>query len=495
MADNIVDDIFDEAHHTFEGIRRYVNQLSRYHPDQRNHQFYTRLSLAKTNLDRIKDAISTENYQGVKGKIDELSIEFNDEPEQTVTRTLGKVHDGTNKRGNKRYDIDQDHLEHLLSMGCTITTIGKEGLLGTKLHPNTIHNFIRRNQMKSVRERFSNISDEDLREHIQELNRKFPNSGICQVWSMLKTLSPPIIVQRDRVAKLLGEIDPVGVAMRWAQVVPRRIYKVPSPNSLWHIDTHHKLIRWNFVINGCVDGYSRLVVILQVHTDNLAASMLCDFMVAIEKYAIPSRVRADKGGEFTHICRLMDEVNGENRGSFLKGKSIHNVRIERLWRDVFSKVLSKYYNIFCLLEEKNILDIDNPIHLSCLHHTFGRRIQGDLDFWKNAFNIHPIRTERNCTPKQLWYNASIKLIDSESTAMKNLFSRNPSDYEDILRRYKDLDTIPEPETIKKVLPRFRLPLSNEKITELNESIDVLRKSDSEGIDIYGEVMKFVYSSL
>lgn len=255
-------------------------------------------------------------------------------------------------------------------------------------------------------------------------------------------------------------------------------------------------LRWNFVINGCVDGYSRLIVVLQVHTNNLASSMLGDFLNALGKYGIPSRVRADSGGEFTHICKLMNEVNGNDRGSFMRGKSIHNVRIERLWRDVFSKVLSKYYNIFCTMEENQILDINNEIHISCLHYVFGKRISGDLDLWKNAYNMHPIRTEKNCSPNQMWFNASMQYTSSSNnTAMDNLFSRDPSEYDHIIAKYKNTDSLPEPDTIKKVLPRYELPLTNAQQLQLENAIDVLRESDSHGIDIYGEVMKFVYNHL
>ena len=55
--------------------------------------------------------------------------------------------------------------------------------------------------------------------------------------------NPTIIVQRERCRRLLGDVDPVGTAQRWAQVTNRRQYSVPTPNTLWHIDLNHKLIQ------------------------------------------------------------------------------------------------------------------------------------------------------------------------------------------------------------------------------------------------------------
>ena len=42
----------------------------------------------------------------------------------------------------------------------------------------------------------------------------------------------------------LIRIDEAAVAMRWSQVIRRRVYQVPGPNALWHIDGNHKLIRY-----------------------------------------------------------------------------------------------------------------------------------------------------------------------------------------------------------------------------------------------------------
>ena len=33
----------------------------------------------------------------------------------------------------------------------------------------------------------------------------------------------------------------------------RRQYRVAHPNSVWHIDSNHKLIRWRLIVHGAID--------------------------------------------------------------------------------------------------------------------------------------------------------------------------------------------------------------------------------------------------
>ena len=92
----------------------------------------------------------------------------------------------------------------------------------------------------------------------------------------------------------------------------------------------------------------------------------------MQKFGLPSRVRCDKGGENVDVSSFMlsHPLCGPNRGSVLVGRSVHNQRVERMWRDIFQGVIRLYYSLFFYLEGINILDIDNDLHLFCLQYLF-----------------------------------------------------------------------------------------------------------------------------
>jgi hypothetical protein len=100
-------------------------------------------------------------------------------------------------------------------------------------------------------------------------------------------------------------------------------------------------------VHGGVDGYTRIPVYLKCSTNNQADTVLQLSQDAVAEYGLPSRIRSDKGGEnvLVSIFMLNHPLRGPGRGSMIVGKSVHNQRIERLWRDVFDGVLYIYTTI------------------------------------------------------------------------------------------------------------------------------------------------------
>jgi hypothetical protein len=121
-----------------------------------------------------------------------------------------------------------------------------------------------------------------------------------------------------------------------------------------------------------------------------------------------------------HVGILMNILRGLNRGSIITGKSIHNQRIERLWRDVFKEVASTFYAEFYSLEDADVLHPDDPLHRCALHITYLPCINKRLAQFQEGWNNHKLRTERNKTPEQLWLSGM--LHNFHSTAPDGVFS-------------------------------------------------------------------------
>ncbi|XP_034067491.1 uncharacterized protein LOC117543372 isoform X1 [Gymnodraco acuticeps] len=246
------------------------------------------------------------------------------------------------------------------------------------------------------------LDDNSLDETVTQILQHHPNSGYKMMVGYLNARG--IRIQRQRVQESMRRVDPGGVLIRTLQLNPRRRrkYFVPAPNSLWHIDGNHKLIRWRFVVHGGIDGFSRLIVYLSAATNNRAAPVLRSFLEAANVYGVPSRVRSDKGGENVDVARYMVANRGENRNSHIAGRSVHNQRIERLWRDVYVGVLDLFYTMFFNLEREGLLNPDCEVHLYALHWCFVPHIQKHLQFFQQGWNCHRLSTEGNRSPLQLW---------------------------------------------------------------------------------------------
>ena len=229
--------------------------------------------------------------------------------------------------------------------------------------------------------RFTEISDNELDSIMKQIQRENPNCGRQLMCCYLTDRCVHVPRHRSRESVVRTDpvrTDPVRRLVRWRQVVSRRTYSVRRSNSLWHIDGHHSLIRWRMVMHSGIDGYSRMVVYLGCSTNNRSLTVYKLFKEAIEEYGVPSRVRSDKGGENILVCQFMIAVRGTDRGSHIAVSSVHNQRIERLWRDVYRYVCSTYHELFYAMEALGVLDPTSDEDLFVLHCVFLPRVNRSL---------------------------------------------------------------------------------------------------------------------
>ncbi|GES90881.1 uncharacterized protein LOC114531207 [Rhizophagus clarus] len=121
---------------------------------------------------------------------------------------------------------------------------------------------------------YSSLLDDNLDVVVRRLKQENPFSGIRILMGTLK--SEDVRITRQRLQNSIRRVDAFRNISRAIRTITRRVYKVAGPNALWHIDGNHKLIRWKFVIHAGIDGKGTY------------------------EFGIPSRIRADKGGE--NVC-------------------------------------------------------------------------------------------------------------------------------------------------------------------------------------------------
>lgn len=65
-------------------------------------------------------------------------------------------------------------------------------------------------------------------------------------------------------------------------------------------------------------------------------------------------------------------------------------------------VTNKYLDMLHSLESEGLLDLSVVEDLFSVHYTFLPRLQSDLDTFAEAWNHHPLSSEGNRSPEQLW---------------------------------------------------------------------------------------------
>ena len=206
---------------------------------------------------------------------------------------------------------------------------------------------------------------------------------------------------------------------------------------------------------------------------------------------------------------LTHRNRGPGRGSVITGKSVHNTRIERFWRDLFQGCTGLYYNLFYAMEDDGLLNASDPTHLYCLHNVFLARVNSSLRIYANAYAEHKLRTEHNQSPIQLWIRGQIQDqsvdVSEPMTPISLVFIYSSS----FIPLQLSLKCIcvgrtsslrqdpygPLPQVLQTsndvVVPSVDVRLSHELVEDIQQRFNPLRDSDSLGVDIFLEIMNYV----
>ena len=158
----------------------------------------------------------------------------------------------TSRRGRPRKLVNEHVLREAFAANSTIRISTLARIL--KVSRNTLK---RSMTVYGITRAYSNISQDELDEKVVAFFTDRPESGYLYLHEFLRSLG--LGVRRKDVKAAMARVRPLASALRDHGPIARRAYEVRRPNAIWHVDGHHKLILYGFVIHGFVDGFCRTV--------------------------------------------------------------------------------------------------------------------------------------------------------------------------------------------------------------------------------------------
>lgn len=167
----------------------------------------------------------------------------------------------------------------------------------------------------------------------------------------------------------------------------------------------------------------------------------------------------------------------------LTGQSVHNQRIERLWRDVHNYVITFYKNVFYYLESMEMLDPNNEIDVYALHYVFLPRLNKALYLFVMQWNNHPLSSEHGCTPFQVWTQGFYNYAQSDYTTVREVLDPNSVNFQHY--GIDDDGPLPNVQTQNFVeIPRSAIELTGDKLQTLMGDLDPLTNDNDHGVTAY-----------
>ena len=227
--------------------------------------------------------------------------------------------------------------------------------------------------------------------------------GYRRVHKALK--SKGYICRRDDVSQIFKQLNPDSVKLRKRRRLQRRRYVADGPNFVWHLDGHDKLKPFGFSIHGCIDGFSRYLIWLEVASSNKKPELIAKFYLDAAKSleSIPLQIKADNGTEHSLIEPMHLQISALNGNLEINHFSIitssqNQRRIQSYWSVLQWDRLGWWRRFFQDLVGLELLNTHDPVVLDCIHYCFMGIIREELNSVKENWNSHIISRSHKSSP-------------------------------------------------------------------------------------------------
>ena len=175
-----------------------------------------------------------------------------------------------------------------------------------------------------------------------------------------------------------------------------------EPNYVWHIDGFDKLKTYGFSIHGCIYGYSKRVIWLEVSASNKCPNLIAYYYLNAAKNlnGILKIIKADNGTEHPVIEPIHLFLRDlSNEGNVLNSFSIvlsrMNQIVEAYWSNFRKDGLGWWKYFLHDLVDLELFDRSDPFQVDCMRFCFVELLREEVTEAATAWNQHIISHHRN----------------------------------------------------------------------------------------------------
>ena len=161
-----------------------------------------------------------------------------------------------------------------------------------------------------------------------------------------------------------------------------------------------------FSIHGCIDGYSRKLIWLEVGPTNKLPEVIAKvYLDSVKKLeGVPQQLKADDGTEHSLIepihvyLRSLGNID-DGLQSFSIISSLENQRIESYWSTLQRDRIGWWKRFFQDLVDLNLFTNTDSVLVDCIRFCFMKLIRQEVESIRDEWGAHIISRSRNNGPR------------------------------------------------------------------------------------------------